>query len=201
MHMRMTGCLVVSPADRPEDRHTHVVIRLDDGKEVRFSDIRRFGRLWLFGDGEEDTSGTSSLGPEPDDPCLTPDYLSERIGGSHRTVKECLLDQSVVAGIGNIYSDEILFSCRIDPSRPACLLDEDDWVRLSEEIPRCMKFFTESNEVSPDEWLESGGRSYRNTPFIRIYGHAGEPCPVCGTTLVRDVVGGRGSVHCPTCQR
>ena len=175
MRMGMTGCVVVAPHDHPEDRHTHA----DD----------------------EDTSGIRELGPEPDDPALTAEYLERRLGGCHRAIKTCLLDQSVVAGIGNIYSDEILFNCGIDPSCQACRLDRADWEHLADEIPRCIGFFVENNEMSPGEWLESMGREYRNTPYIRIYGHAGEPCPKCGETLARTVIGGRSSVHCPMCQR
>ncbi len=201
MRMGMTGCVVVAPHDHPEDRHTHIVISLDDGDELRFSDMRRFGRFWLFRADDEDTSGIRNLGPEPDDPALTAEYLEERLGGCRRAIKTCLLDQSVVTGIGNIYSDEILFECGIDPSCQAYRLDRADWEKLADEIPRCMRFFVENNEMSPDEWLESMGREYRNTPYIRIYGHSGEPCPVCGTTLVRKVVGGRSSVSCPMCQR
>ena len=84
---------------------------------------------------------------------------------------------------------------------PACLLGHEDWERLAEEIPRALRFFIEKNEISPEEWLEGKGKEYRNTPYIRIYGHAGQPCPVCGTPLVRRVIGGRSSVSCPMCQR
>ena len=132
---------------------------------------------------------------------FTAEYLENRIGNSRRAVKECLLDQGVVAGIGNIYSDEILFDTNIDPMCPACLLGHEDWERLAEEIPRALRFFIEKNEISPEEWLEGKGKEYRNTPYIRIYGHAGQPCPVCGTPLVRRVIGGRSSVSCPMCQR
>ena len=202
MHMRMTGCLVVAPHDRPEESHTHIIIGLDDGMELRFSDTRRFGRFWLLADGEDDDcTGVCKLGPEPFDPSFTAEYLENRIGGSRRTIKECLLDQSVVAGIGNIYSDEILFNTGIDPLCPACRLCHEDWKRLAEEIPRALRYFIEKNEISPDDWLEGKGREYRNTPYIRIYGHSGEPCPVCGTPLVRRVIGGRSSVSCPECQR
>ena len=202
MHMRMTGCLLVTPADMPEERHTHIVMPLDDGSQLRFSDMRRFGRFWLFRkDEDDDISGVSKLGPEPSDPSLDPDYLKDRLGSCRRAIKDCLLDQSVVAGIGNIYSDEILFDTGIDPSCPANILSDEDWDKLAADIPRAMGFFTENNTVSPEEYLESRGRGYRNTPLIRIYGHAGEPCPVCGTTLVRSVICGRSSVHCPMCQR
>ena len=202
MHMRMTGCLVVAPRDRPEEPHTHIVISLDDGNELRFSDTRRFGRFWLLAEGEEDDcTGICNLGPEPFDPSFTAEYLKNRVGNSRRAIKECLLDQGVVAGIGNIYSDEILFDTNIDPMCPACLLGHKDWERLAEEIPRALRFFIEKNEISPEEWLEGKGKEYRNTPYIRIYGHAGQPCPVCGTPLVRRVIGGRSSVSCPECQR
>lgn len=201
MHMRMTGCLLVAPAEREPEPHTHVTISLDDGMELRFSDTRRFGRMWLFREGEEDTSGTSKLGPEPDDPRLCAGYLESRAGCCRRAIKECLLDQGIVAGIGNIYSDEILFNVGIDPARPACELGQEDWERLADDIPRTLEFFVERNAISDEDYLESAGRDYRNTPFIRIYGHAGEPCPVCGTTLVKRTVGGRGSVYCPHCQR
>lgn len=202
MHMRMTGCLLAVPRDRPRERHTRLVISMDDGTELRFSDLRRFGRFWYFGNGEkDDVSGINDLGPEPDDPSLTPDYLEDRLGGSRRAVKDCLLDQTVVAGIGNIYSDEILFATGIDPACPANLLGHGDWTRLADEIPRTLEFFVEKNEISAEDWLEGRGREYRNTPYIRIYAHGGEPCPVCGTTLVRRVIGGRSSVSCPSCQR
>ena len=92
----------------------------------------------------------------------------------------------MVAGIGNIYTDEILFATGIDPACPACLLDHGDWERLAEEMPRCIGFFVEKNVVSPEEWMETDGKDYRNTPYIRVYGHAGMPCPVCGTPLVRE---------------
>ncbi len=201
MHMRMTGCLVVAPSDHPEDPHTHIVISLQDGTEMRYSDVRRFGRFWLFGEDEEDKlSGISKLGPEPFDPVFDAGYLEYRIGSSRRAIKECLLDQEVVAGIGNIYSDEILFNSGIDPRCTACLLDHDDWVCLAEEIPKTLGFFTEKNETTPEEWLNGKGREYRNTPFIRIYGHGGQPCPRCGTPMVRRIIGGRSSVSCPKCQ-
>ena len=96
MHMRMTGCLVVAPHDRPEDPHTHIVVRLDDGMELRFSDTRRFGRFWLLAEGEDDDcTGLSKLGPEPFDPSFTAEYLEGHIGSSRRAIKECLHRPSV----------------------------------------------------------------------------------------------------------
>jgi formamidopyrimidine-DNA glycosylase len=140
------------------------------------------------------------LGVEPFDPCLTPRWLREQLGRSRRAVKTCLLDQSVVAGIGNIYSDEILFAARIHPQRPASSLTAPEWKRLAETIPGLMQFHVEQIHADNDEYLRTRGREYRNTPFLRVYGHAGEPCSNCGTKLERVVIGGRSSVFCPKCQ-
>ncbi len=202
LHLRMTGRLLVVPAGTAAETHTRVVIKLSGGDELRFADLRRFGRFWFFKSGEEDrVSGVFRLGPEPDDPALTAGYLAEKLGGSRRAVKEALLDQSVVAGIGNIYSDEILFSCGIRPDTPCRGLSPADFEALAAEIPRAIAFFTEKNSIAPGEYLAGGGSDYRNTPYLRVYGRAKEPCRICGETLVRTVIGGRGSVFCPRCQK
>lgn len=111
------------------------------------------------------------------------------------------MDQNVIAGIGNIYSDEILFAACIRPERPANTLTAEEWNRLASVIPERLAFFIEKNEISPEEYLETKGQDYRNTPFLQVYGHGGELCPACGETLCRTVIGGRSSVYCPVCQK
>lgn len=202
LHLRMTGCLLVTPADYPEEKHTHIIFRLNNGKEMRFSDTRRFGRFWMIGKGETDTySGIEKLGKEPFAPDFTAEYLSARLGKRKKAIKECLMEQSVIAGIGNIYSDEILFTAKIYPSRPANSLAEGEWRRLAEIIPERLAFFIQKNEISSEEYLETKGQDYRNTPFLQVYGHEGEPCPMCGKPLCRTVIGGRSSTFCPNCQK
>ena len=202
LHLRMTGCLLVTSADYPEEKHTHLVFHLSGGRELRFSDTRRFGRFWLLRQGEADTyTGMEKLGAEPFDPGFSGEYLSTRLGKRKKTIKECLLDQSVIAGIGNIYSDEILFASRIHPERPANTLTTDEWNRLALVIPERLVFFIEKNKTTPEEYLVAKGQDYRNTPFLQVYGHGGEPCPVCGETLCRTVIGGKSSVYCPACQK
>lgn len=201
LHLRMTGCLLVAPREREELRHTHIVLELSGGMELRFSDMRRLGRWWLTAPGEADMSGMDALGPEPFDPCVTAEYLMERFGRSRRAVKTCLMDQSAVAGIGNIYSDELLFAARIRPDRPACSLAPDEWRAIAGVMPGEMQFFVDKSAISPEDYLAGDGVDYRNTPFLRVYGRAGQPCRVCGGALVRKVIGGRGSVHCPVCQQ
>ena len=202
LHLRMTGCLLLTPADYPEEKHTHVIFRLSNGKELRFFDTRRFGRFWLLKNGEADTySGTHKLGTEPLDKLLAAEYLKALLGKRKKTVKECLLDQSVIAGIGNIYSDEILFTAGIYPARPANSLNMEEWERLAAAIPERISYFIEVNKITPEEYLETKGQNYRNTPFLQVYGQEGKPCPKCGEMLCRMVVGGRGSVYCPVCQK
>ena len=201
VHLRMTGRLLLAEAGEASAAHVRAAFLLDDGRELRFVDARRFGRLWLLRPSEEDTyTGMAGLGPEPDDPALNAAYLRGVCGKSRRAVKACLLDQGVVAGIGNIYSDEILHVARIRPDRPACSLSAEEWERLAEYIPRVMRFFTEKNLVTFEEYRQSAGLEYRNTPWLRVYGHAGEACDICGTALERRVIGGRSSVFCPNCQ-
>ena len=201
VHLRMTGRLLLAEAGEASTAHTRAAFLLDDGRELRFVDARRFGRLWLLRPGEEDTyTGMAGLGPEPDDPALDAAYLRGVCGKSRRAVKACLLDQSVVAGIGNIYSDEVLHVARIRPDRPACSLSAEEWERLAEYIPRVVRFFAEKNLVTFEEYRQSAGLEYRNTPWLRVYGHAGEACDICGTALERRVIGGRSSVFCPNCQ-
>ena len=201
LHLRMTGQLLVTPADYPMEKHTHLILELPDGKEMRYADVRRVGRFWYLAEGEEDcVTGMDKLGPEPDDPRITAAYLAEQ-RNRRRPVKEMLLDQSVVAGIGNIYADEILFACRIHPETPCCELTEKELQQLAEQIPQIIAFYVEKNQIPQEDYLKTGGKDYRNTPFLRVYGHAGEPCPVCGATLEKIAVGGRGSVFCPVCQK
>lgn len=202
LHLRMTGCLLITPTDCPQEKHTHIVFHFNDNRELRFSDTRRFGRFWLIQKDENDTfSGTAKLGIEPFDEGLTAGYLNDCLGKRKKTIKECLLDQSIVAGIGNIYSDEILFAAGIYPARPADSLTLKEWERLASVIPQRLSYFTHKNAITPEEYLETKGQDYRNTPFLQIYGHDGDPCPACRQPLCRMVVGGRGTVYCPACQK
>ena len=201
LHLRMTGCLLVTPADYLTEKHTHIILQLDNGKELRFSDTRRFGRFWLIRNDEEDTySGIGKLGVEPLSAKCDTKYLQSRLEKRKKPIKGCLLDQCVIAGIGNIYSDEILFRAGICPTRPANSLTAAEWQQLAGEISNSLHYFIEKNKITPEDYLETKGKEYRNTPFLQVYGHANELCPNCRQTLVRKVIGGRSSVYCPNCQ-
>ncbi|TQS81579.1 DNA-formamidopyrimidine glycosylase [Candidatus Methanomassiliicoccus intestinalis] len=202
LHLRMTGCLLVTPAEDNIADHTHVIFELENNTQLRFIDTRRFGRFWMIKKGEEDNvSGINKLGIEPFDAVLTADYLQSILSNRKKTIKECLLDQSLIAGIGNIYSDEILFRANIDPMRKANTLNSCELERLAAEIPRTLEYYMEKNEITPEEYLKKQGRGYNNSSFLNVYGQDNKLCPVCGEILHRRVIGGRSSVYCQNCQK
>ena len=200
-HLRMTGRMYSVSSDEPVSKHTHIIFHLDDGTDLRFTDPRRFGRFWLLRDGEEDTfTGMSDLGPEPMGGEITRLYLEGRVGHSRRCIKSCLLDQSVIAGIGNIYADESLFLTGIHPRREAGSLTQAECKKLAEAIQRVLR-----------DGLADGGTTFRNyrngeggyghhQEHLCVYHRAGKPCPTCGRPIEKITIGGRGTHFCPHCQ-
>lgn len=202
LHLRMTGHLLVLPANFPVQKHTHLVMGLSDGMEVRYVDPRRFGRFWYLAPGEEDAvTGMAKLGPEPLDAAFTGSYLKEKAGSRSKAVKEALHDQSVVAGIGNIYSDEILFKARIRPDTRCKDLSARLWNRLAREARAVIESSVAVNAMTPEEYREGMGEVFHNMEHVEVYGRAGEPCLRCGSTVRRMEIGGRGSYYCLRCQR
>lgn len=202
LHLRMTGQLLVTPGDYPVEKHTHLVLNLDNGMQLRYIDVRRFGRFWYIASGEPDNiTGIDKLGLEPFDERLTAGYLKNRLSRKKKPIKEMLLDQSVVAGIGNIYSDEILYICGIYPETQCTELTNKDWETLCHAIPEELSLVIEENKMSDEEYLAGKGKEYRNTPFLKVYGHAGTPCSACGSNFEKIIIGGRSSCYCPKCQK
>lgn len=200
-HLRMTGRFVYAQAGQPQNPHTHVIFSLDNGQELRFSDVRRFGRLWLLAPGETDTvSGIHKLGLEPLDSACDAAYYSSRLAGRRVTIKQGLLDQAVVAGLGNIYVDEALFVAGLDPRRLTCQLKPEEWQALAECIPQILQTSIDNNGTTFRDYLDGEGNKGRNLPHLRAYGRAGQPCLRCGTPMEKLVVGGRGTTYCPNCQ-
>ena len=201
LHLRMTGQLLVMPEDYPMEKHTHLIMNLSDGKQIRYIDVRRFGRFWYLKLDEEDTiTGMDKLGPEPDDPVLTGAYLQDKLGRKKKAIKEMLHDQSVVAGIGNIYSDEILYASGIYPESKCAELNAEDWDTIAANIKKVIAWGIDLNKMTPEEYLEGKGKEYRNTPFLKVYGHEGKQCEKCGSIFERITIGGRSSCFCPKCQ-
>jgi formamidopyrimidine-DNA glycosylase len=182
----MTGSL--SWADRVETRHQHdrVVFEFADG-ELCYRDMRKLHGLWLLRDERAVERMLADLGPDAAD--LSRDQLRERLGGLRRQVKVALMDQSVVAGLGNLLADEILWRAHIHPRRPCTGLAADDFSRLHARMGTVLRRSIEQGRVPPRKTWLTGRRDEQSGS-----------CPRCGTTLSHGRVGGRGTVWCPDCQ-
>lgn len=193
IHLKMSGDLVMKPSEAPPERYDHTVFELSDGWELRFSDARKFGKIFLM---DDPTPKLESLGPEPLSDEFTAAVLGERLRSHRRALKPLLLDQAFVAGLGNIYADEALHLARLHPLRRSNELSDTEVKALWKGIRQALRSGLKHNGASID-WVYRGG-DFQN--HFRVYQRAGEPCPVCGTTLVRIVVAQRGTHFCPDCQ-
>ena len=201
IHLRMSGRLHVAGPSAESSHRTHerVVFSLSDGRELRFSDPRKFGRLWLA----RDSGGVlEKLGPEPF--ALTAAEFSALVSARSRLLKPLLLDQTLIAGIGNIYSDEALWEARLHPRRKSDSLAAQEAATLLRAIQRVLRrgirnLGTTLGAGKTHFVLPRGGRG-RNQEHLSAYGQTGEPCPRCGTPIQRILVGQRATHLCPACQ-
>jgi formamidopyrimidine-DNA glycosylase len=193
IHLMMSGDLLMVAPGIPRTAHDHTTFEFDSGWQLRFRDPRKFGRVYLVADPDEVLAG---LGPEP----LADGFRASRLGQilalHKRAVKSLLLDQRVLAGVGNIYADEALHRARLHPLRRAHTLRPAEVGALWRGIRSALRQGLRHNGASID-WVYRGG-DFQN--HFRVYGRAGLPCPVCGTTIVRSIVGQRSTFTCPSCQ-
>jgi formamidopyrimidine-DNA glycosylase len=201
VHLGMSGQFTVAPADAPRASHTHVVFKLDDGNELRFRDIRRFGSVsFVLSRAELDGFlEDCCLGPEPFD--LDARAWRERLAGTRRNLKAILLDQTVVAGVGNIYADESLFEARLDPRLPGAELTPAQADRLRRAIPKVLNRAIERRGSSIRNYVGGSGLKGGYQDEFRVYGRTGRPCPRCGTPVERIRLAGRSTHFCPRCQK
>jgi formamidopyrimidine-DNA glycosylase len=191
VHLRMTGSFRTGP-----DLHTRATLELDDGSELVYRDIRRFG-TWLLLDSEDvEPYLGERLGPEP----LERSFGLARLAGRRAPVKAAILDQRAVAGLGNIYADEALWRARIHPLRPAGSLDEDELGRLRRGIRDALRMGIARQGATLRDYAAPDGVSGSMQREFKVYGRAGEPCDRCGTPIEKIRVAGRGTWFCPSCQ-
>ncbi|WP_096189693.1 DNA-formamidopyrimidine glycosylase [Evansella halocellulosilytica] len=200
-HLRMEGRYgMFNDKDEP-DKHTHVRFLLDEGKELRYRDVRKFGTMHLFPLGEEEEHlPLSQLGVEPFSNQFTPEHLADFLKKTSRKVKPALLDQVGVVGLGNIYVDEALFRARVHPEKVSNELSSDEVERLYPAIRETLKEAIEMGGSSIKTYVNGQGEMGMFQQTLNVYGRAGEPCHVCGSDIVRSVVGGRGTHTCSKCQ-
>ena len=197
VHLRMTGSLLQEPAG---STHIRAVVGLDDGTEVGYRDVRRFGTWLLLEPGELEPYLEARVGEEPLVAAFTAKGLGERLHGRRAPLKAALLDQRTLAGLGNIYVDEALWYAKLNPLRPAGSLDRDELRRLHRAIRKALELgIARQGSTLTDYRLPDGSSGAMQKEF-RAYGRTDEPCDRCGTILVKTRVGGRGTWFCPSCQ-
>jgi formamidopyrimidine-DNA glycosylase len=198
VHLRMTGRLLIEPADAPAGPHTRVVFALDRGERLRFDDARKFGRMLLLHPAEFGAF-SAALGAEPLDAALDLPAFARLLDRRAR-VKALLLDQRSLAGVGNIYADEALFRAGVHPARAACTLTPAELERLYGALRAVLATGVDYRGTSTSTYLDALGQRGRFQERLLVYRRAGQPCSRCGTSLARAVVGGRTSTFCPRCQ-
>jgi len=196
----MSGHLSVVPGSEPYDRHTHVRFLLNDGRELRFRDVRKLGRAYLVAD-PADVLG--HLGPEPLDMEFTLHQFRNLIAQRRGRLKSLLLNQRFLAGLGHIYADEALFIAGLHPLRTANTLTDQEIERLYRSIRTVLTHAVAERGTTLDDaaYRRPDGRAGNHQNQLQVYGREGEPCSLCGTPIQRIVVGGRGTRLCPRCQR
>jgi formamidopyrimidine-DNA glycosylase len=199
IHLRMTGQVRVLPAAAPRDRFERVAFAFADGDELRFSDIRRFGRIALH-TGRELVERFRDLGPEPLDPDWQADDFLAALTGRRTRLKPLLLDQTFLAGLGNIYADEALFRARLHPLTLASAITPEQARALHGAIRAVLTDALASGGTTFSNYRDAFGQAGDYYERRRVYSRTGEPCPVCGTPIVRIVVGGRSTHFCLACQ-
>jgi formamidopyrimidine-DNA glycosylase len=197
IHLRMTGQLLFRP--EPADRPPRFVWQLDPQTELAFQDVRRFGRLWAFDPAAED-GFFAGMGPEPFGDAFSVAYLRRALEGRTAPLKSFLLDQRRIAGVGNIYADEALFRARLHPLRAAGSVGPREARRLHAALLETLQAGIDHEGSSIESFIDPAGQRGSFQEILNVYQRTGEPCRLCGATVRRLEVGGRGTHYCPACQ-
>src|SRR6266436_4732458 len=205
IHLRMTGSLRHSGSSLAsgleEDPHRRAVVRLDDGSDVAYRDVRRFGTWLVLEPGELEPYLSTRVGEEPLDALFTAARLGERLAKRRAPIKAALLDQRTLAGLGNIYVDEALWRARINPLRPAESIDRTELQRLHKAIRAALEAGIARQGSTLRNYALPDGSSGSMQDEFKVYGRGGEPCDRCGTLIAKTRLGGRGTSFGPHCQQ
>lgn len=201
-HLRMEGRFRVHDREDERTKHVHAIFTFTDGTELRYQDVRKFGTMHLFRKGEEELAPPLiNLGVEPFSPQFTPEYLFEKLQKTTRTIKQALLDQQIVVGLGNIYVDETLFRANIHPQRTAKDVTREETDVLHRCIVETLSEAVELGGTTVRSYVNSQGNMGMFQQNLFVYGRKNEPCQICMTPIEKIKVGGRGTHFCPNCQK
>ena len=200
-HLRMEGKYRLVKINTKKDKHDHVQIVFSDNSALRYNDVRKFGRMQLIKTGtEKEKTGISKLGAEPNSAAFTVSYLQNGLARKKKNIKNTLLDQSVVAGLGNIYVDEVLWETKIHPLSQANTIPAERVAQLHDNINSLIELAIAERGTTIHTYLDANGKTGGFQKMLQVYGHKGEPCVRCGTPLEKIKVNGRGTTFCPKCQ-
>jgi formamidopyrimidine-DNA glycosylase len=198
VHMRMTGSLLLREATVKPEKSIRIIFFLEDGKAVFFRDSRGFGKMWLVSDAN---SVVGRLGPEPLTTEFTPELLGKILQNRRTPVKALLLDQTLIAGIGNMYADEALYQARIHPLQPGNTLTRSEIKRLHGAIQAVLRKGIQNKGASTETYLRPSGTKGAAHLEFQVAHRKGEECPVCGGPIERMTIHQRGAFFCPKCQK
>jgi formamidopyrimidine-DNA glycosylase len=202
IHLRMTGKLLVKEVKEFRDKHTHVIFSLNDGQEIRFNNIRKFGRVYLIDKNHpEQAGGLADLGPEPLSDELTVGDFKKLFENRRALMKSLLLNQHFIAGIGNIYADEILFRSEVRPDRTADTLTEAEKEAIYHNMREILKKGIIYGGTSFSDYVNAFGEKGSFQEELRVHQRQGEECYECGTIIEKIKISGRSTYFCPQCQK
>jgi formamidopyrimidine-DNA glycosylase len=201
VHLRMTGSFRYGGGAGPDDPYRRAVVRLDDGSDIAYRDVRRFGTWLLLEPAELDGYLNERIGEEPLGSGFTTRKLARALHGRRAPVKAALLDQRVVAGLGNIYADEALWYARVHPRRPAGEIAPEEVEALRRGIRRALRTGIARQGATLRDYRDPNGAAGEMQEAFRVYGRAEEPCRRCGTPIAKTRVAGRSTWFCPACQQ
>ncbi|MDD5627304.1 MAG: DNA-formamidopyrimidine glycosylase [Patescibacteria group bacterium] len=202
IHLRLTGQLFVRKSTHPEDPFNRAIFQLGKNLELRFNDLRLFGQMWLYSKTqiENNFDKIQKLGPEPFDKTFTLQNFKSILQRNRTKIKALLLDQSKISGLGNIYSDEVLFYAAIHPNTPANKISDEKIRKLYIGIKKILRDAIRAQGTSVDTYRDIRGEKGQYAVKLKIYRRTGKPCFRCGTKIARVKIGGRSAHFCPKCQ-
>ncbi len=200
-HLRMEGKYNFFNQDFELTKHDHVIFYFDDDSCLMYNDTRKFGTFELVDyQKEQDLTSVNKLGLEPFDECLTVEYLKDKAKNKRLSIKQFLLDQTIITGLGNIYVDEVLFLAKIHPISSVSNLKTKDWQTIIEFSVKILSKSIEEGGTTVKSFSVSGDASGKFQHQLLVYGHKGEPCVFCQTPIEKCKIGGRGTHYCKVCQ-
>ncbi len=201
LHLGMSGRILICDEAAPLEKHDHIQFRLDDGRELRFRDPRRFGLVDAIENGElKNHPLFVNLGIEPFDPACTPKFLFERSRRLTKPIKNFLMDGSIIVGVGNIYANEALFRAKINPKIAAGNLRLPDWRKLLKSVHKTLELAMAAGGTTLNDFHDSDGAMGYFQQQLMVYSRDGEACRACGGKIKRIVQAGRSTFYCPHCQ-